>query len=114
PAAVRSVDGETALCGPGDQRPRDEDLQPGGLAMDAERWQDAFDGLEPGKRFPEREVGGLLRTDDDLPARSRIDDASAFGGYVGRVDQTEDQLRGHRIHLGQRPAVYASVFTCLV
>jgi hypothetical protein len=76
PAALRNLDGARVFSGRGNSGPGHENLQSRGMAVDAERRPNIFDGLHAGVGFPRGAKGTLLRT-DDLPAGNRFADESS-------------------------------------
>ena len=72
----------------GNSRSGHKDIRTGGLAVDAEWREDVLDGMAPGVGISEREVGALLRADDDLSSGYRIADASGASGDMERLDAT--------------------------
>ena len=77
PAALRNLDGARVFSAHGNSGPGHENLQSRGVAVDAERRPNIFDGLDAAVGFPRGAMGTLLRTDDDLAVGNRFDDESS-------------------------------------
>ena len=77
--------GNTTDCSAGD-----DVLQAYRLAVDAERGNDALDGLAAGSGISESPLGYLFRADDDVPDGDRVTDPSDFARHVERAAAAGD------------------------
>ena len=93
---ISSVDTAILLCGVltcrqhlpsrGDHRPGSRDLQPRGLDVALGRHHAAAARMDAGSRLSALSVGRLQRTDDDVPAGSRISLTSVAGRSLGCLE----------------------------